>query len=134
MSTEGVTEAARSVRPYLAELVGPAAAEIDGRLATLLAAAAAGADVEADLQELLESHEGTAVYLEAVLDDPPGFRPPQVQISPARADYSGLPGESLPVAADRYVCPVLADYVWYRPSVGVPVPACPTHRVLLTAG
>jgi hypothetical protein len=86
-----------------------------------------------ELQALLASHEGTAAYLDAVLEDAPGFRPPQLQLGPLRADYSGLPGESLPVEADRYVCPVLNDYVWYRPSVGVPVPECPTHRVPLSA-
>ena len=55
-----------------------------------------------ELQALLASHEGTAAYLEAVLEDAPGFRPPQLQLSPVRADYSGLPGEPLPVPEDLH--------------------------------
>ena len=36
-----------------------------------------------------------------------------------------------PTPAPRYVCPVGADYTWYRLNVGVAVPVCPTHHVHL---
>ena len=131
MTAEGVQEAARNVRPYLSELVGPAAAEVDAQLAELLAAAEQGEDVGTELRAALDSHEGTLAFLEAVLDDAPKYRPPQVQPSSLKGAYSGLPGQTLPVEADKYRGPKLNDYVWYRPSVGVPVPECPTHHVLL---
>src|SRR5262245_50938005 len=61
---EAVLEAARGVRPYLAEFIGPAAADVDAELAGLLADADAGGDVEGGLRELLEAHQATRVFLE----------------------------------------------------------------------
>jgi hypothetical protein len=46
-------DAARAIRPFLPELAGPAAADLDQRLAALLAAADAGQDVEDQLAALL---------------------------------------------------------------------------------
>ena len=77
---------------------------------------------------------GLRAFLEAVLEDAPEYRPPQVQPSSLKTSYSGLPGDTQPVEADKYRCPKLNDYVWYRPSVGVPVPECPTCHVLLVLG
>jgi hypothetical protein len=124
---EGVLEAARSARPYLLELLGPGlAAVVDAELAGLLAGEASGGDVEAGLRSALEAHEATSVFLARVLWDAPRFRPPQV-VSESTRTFSALPGESLPVPADKFRCPQ-GDYVWYRMAVGVPVPDCPTHR------
>lgn len=133
MTDLGLQEAARTVRPYLSDLVGPVAGEIDAQLAGLLAAAAQGEDVGTELRALLESQEGTGAFLEAVLEDAPEYRPPQLQSSSLKTGYSGLPGDPQPVMADKYRCPKLNDYVWYRPSVGVPVPECPTCHVLLVS-
>ncbi|GAC1312185.1 MAG: hypothetical protein NVSMB19_26500 [Vulcanimicrobiaceae bacterium] len=44
--------------------------------------------------------------------------------------YEGPPGSLTPVLADKYDCPQ-GDYPWYRSSVGVPIPVCPTHKVRL---
>jgi hypothetical protein len=127
---EGVWEAARSVRPYLVELLGPAGgAEVDAELARLLARAPGGEDVEGRLRAVLEAHEATSVFLERVLEDAPQFRPPRV-VSAHRRRYSGLPGPSSPVPADKFRCPH-GDFVWYRPEVGVPVEPCPTHQCAL---
>lgn len=127
---EGVLEAARAVRPYLAEFVGPSVAtDVDAELAGLLAAAAGGDDVEDRLRAVLEAREATSVFLERVLEDAPNFRPPQV-VSELTRRYIDLPGEPPPVPADKFCCPH-GDYVWYRPEVGVPVPHCQTHHCAL---
>jgi hypothetical protein len=131
VTAEGVQEAARCVRPYLPELIGPDAAKVDAQLAELLVAAAQGEDVAMELRAALESYEGTRAFLEAVLENAPEYLPPQLQSSALKTSYSGLPGDIQPVEADKYRCPKLNDYVWYRPSVGVPVPECPTCHVLL---
>jgi len=127
---EGVLEAARAVRPYLAEFMDSAvAADVDAELARLLATAAGGEDVEGRLRAVLEADEATGVFLERVLEDAPDFRPPQV-VSELTSRYSGLPGDPSPVRADKFRCPY-GDYVWYRPEVGVPVRPCPTHHCAL---
>ena len=127
---EGVLEAARAVRPYLAEFVGPAlAADVDAELARLLAGAAGGDDVEAGLRTVMQAHEATSVFLERVLEDAPSFRPPRV-VSALTKRYSGLPGQSSPVPADKFRCPY-GDYVWFRPEVGIQAERCPSHHCAL---
>ncbi|MCZ4587711.1 hypothetical protein O4328_29155 [Rhodococcus opacus] len=123
---EGIWEAARSVRPYLVELVGPAVAlAVDAELSELLTCTTGDEDIEHRLREVLDAREGTSVFLERVLDDLPVFRPPRV-VAAETTRFGGLPGQPLPVPADKFRCPQ-GDYVWYRPEVGVPVPQCPTH-------
>jgi hypothetical protein len=131
---EGVLEAARVIRWYLPELVGPAAEEVDLQLAGLLAAMAGGEDVKVRVRAVLEGHVGTRVFLEAVLEDAPEYRPPQVKSGSHRtAGYSPLPGDPGPIPADKFYCPD-GDYVWYQQAVGVPVPECKTHhRALVPA-
>ena len=131
---EGVLEAARAIRWYLPELVGPAAEEVDRQLAEALAATAGGEDAKRRVRVVLDGHEGTRAFLSAVLDDAPEYRPPQVRSGSSRgAGYSPLPGPPGPIDADKFCCPC-GDYVWYRQEVGVPVPACKTHhRALVPA-
>ena len=60
---EGVLEAARAVRPYLAEFMDSAvAADMDAELAGLLATAAGGQDVEDRLRAVLEADDATGVF------------------------------------------------------------------------
>lgn len=128
---DGILEAARAIRPYLNDLVSPAAAgSLDRRIAdqlTSLADRAASAD---HLRVILEEQEDTAWFMSRVLSDKPLYRPPYHQpvykrdvVSPA-----GDPGF---IEADRYACP-RGDFVWYRPDVGTPVPDCLTHHAALT--
>ena len=127
---KGLREAARSVRPYLDEMLGAVlAAEVDATLARLFARAADGQDVEEPLRTVLEQHPATSVFMERVLDDAPQFRPPQV-LSETTRGYSGLPGHPSPIAADKFCCPS-EDFVWYQAEVGMRVPRCPTHDCLL---
>jgi hypothetical protein len=124
---KGLWEAACSVRPYLGEMLGPALApDVDAQLARLLEHAAAGADVEEPLREVLEGHPATSVFLDMVLDDVPCFRPPQA-VSHITKGYRPLPGMNVSHAgADKFCCPA-GDYVWYRLEVGMRIPRCPTH-------
>jgi hypothetical protein len=129
---EGVLEAARAIRPYLDDLVGPAAAEFDARIATLLAAATAGVDVVPELQSILGSPEGTSSFLEGVLADGPLYRPPEWQPPSYRElGYQSLAGDVGPIRhAGKYRC-LKGDYVWYRPTVGTDIRSCPTHGLVL---
>ena len=40
--------------------------------------------------------------------------------------FTPPPGEPEPMSDQKYMCP-MCDYVWYRPSVGMYIPTCPTH-------
>lgn len=132
-SDEGVLEAARAIRPYLRDLVGPAeAGTFDRRIADLLTGPADVAATVAALRALLAGHEDTAWFLGRVLADRPLYRPPYQQSVPQR-DISRPAGDPGAIGADRYVCPA-GDYVWYRPDVGTRVPNCPDHGAALVRG
>ncbi|WP_131786765.1 hypothetical protein [Protofrankia symbiont of Coriaria ruscifolia] len=141
---DGVLEAARAIRPYLPRLLGdPGAVEkLDQALAeTLTGTTAAGTttgQTATAVRALLDAHANTAWFLTAVLADAPAYRPPYQQPrylhrQTGGASYRGMTapaGDPGPVAADRYACPH-GDYVWYRPDIGTPIAACPTHHVPL---
>ena len=128
-----VLEAAREIRPFLTDLVGSeAAGPLDDQLAELLEAAQAGQDTVAGLRALLRSDQATSAFLDDVLDDAPEYRPTRWQRrAPTRGIFETLPGDVLPMHAGKYGCPTGRDYTWYRPDVGVPIPDCPTHHVVL---
>jgi hypothetical protein len=131
---EGVLEAARAIRPYLADLVDSpdAAGELDRQLAEELGRVSDPSASARRLRILLEQHEDTAWFLDKVLADAPDHRPPYHQPGYRTRGIASPLGEAMPIAAARYYCPVRGDYVWYRPDVGTPVPRCPTDDVLLT--
>jgi hypothetical protein len=122
VTVEDLVEVARLVRPFLPSLVGARAAELDARVG----AALNGPPEERvrRLREVLASHDAVVEWAERALADPAG----------AVRGFEPLPGHGEPVPADRFVCPVNGDVVWYRPKVGVPVPACGTHDVALVRG
>lgn len=115
---EDVLECARSIRPELPELLGAAAETVDRQLADLLAQAKTGAAVDAEILDLLKSHPNT-------YDWAAEFLAPQ-RVSKG---YERLAGSGDVVSAQRYVCPE-GDYVWYRRSVGIAIPTCPSHPQL----
>jgi hypothetical protein len=133
MDTGGVLAAARGIRPYLVELVGPAdAMGVDAEIAGLLAIDDDLTGRAQQLREVLERRVETRMFLQAVLDDAPDFRPPQWQDTVLKGEgYAGLAGDHGPVSAPLYRCPEKDDYDWRRPAVGTPVPVCPTHQVAL---
>jgi hypothetical protein len=128
---EPVVQAACQIRPYLTELVGPQAAPaLDTRIASLLEVARGGEDATDSLRSLLQSDEATSEFLAEILDDAPKYRPPEWQPRTVLRGLVDLPGDLLPMHAGKYGCP-RGDYTWYRPDVGVVVPECPTHHIVL---
>ena len=121
----GLVEAARCVRPYLAELLGAKeAADVDAELVQVLCTESNGERAEQRLLSIFRQHEATVEFLERVSSDAPYFRPPLVLAQ--KRNYRPLEGDMSPVGADKFGCPQ-SDYVWYRPEVGTPPPRCPTH-------
>jgi len=128
VSDEQILEAARAVRPYLAELVGPDADRVDGELAVLLARSRDGRDGEVEglildcLMRNPATHDWAASFL--IAQQPP-------DAGAGQRGYGSLGGEGEVVAALRFACPVGGDTVWYRRSVGQEPPICGTHRLAL---
>ncbi len=118
---EDVLEGARSIRPYLVDLLGLEAEQVDLRLAALLAEAKAGKPVDGQILELLKSRASTKNWLAEFLS------PKQIS-----KGWERLPGKGEALSAQKYVCPE-GDYVWYLRSVGLTVPTCPTHGFLIPA-
>ncbi len=129
---DSLSEAARVIRPFLGQLVGPAEAdEVDGQIADLLDRAGKGEDTSAALREVLDSREATRVFTRRVIADAPHYRPPELQPVRLRGIYPGeLPGAPQYISVPKYVCP-RGDVVWYRYSVGIKIPTCKTHGLLL---
>lgn len=119
---EDVLEGARSIRPYLPDLLGAAAAECDRQIANLLAQAQQDQSVNAQILTLLKSHPKTKQWLSEFL-----------AAKASSKGYEQLPGSSGAVSTQKYVCPQ-GDYVWYQRSAGIPVPTCPTHGELQPFG
>lgn len=139
---ERILETARSIRPYLPELVGPGASEFDRQLVELIKAApvrASDQDEDADralaarVLALLTSTPATHAWAATVLADeeqlPPQVRRLRSRTAAAEGGYASLPnphgGDA--VAAQKYVCPVDGAFVWWRISAGDPVRTCPDH-------
>lgn len=117
---EKVLACARTIRAFLPELLhAEMAQQMDGQLATLLAQAQAGASVTAEILDVLKSQPDVQRWAGEFLSPtsvPKGVGEP----------YSPLPGWIGAIAAPCYICPK-GDFVWYRRSVGTPIPKCPSH-------
>src|SRR6266513_2274731 len=107
-SDDGVLAAARAIRPYLAELVGPDSAMLDQQIADLLNDPPDDVEAADQLRVLLEVGEDTRWFLAEVLRDAPDYRPPYHQPRYLRGPGgTGLPAGDLgPVLhAGTYRCP-----------------------------
>jgi len=122
---ENLLEAARSIRPFLADLAPDQAVELDKCLSDYLAEASAGQSVTNKIVKNLTTLPRTKEWLEAFLEL---GKPPSTQV---RAFAPPL-GDPSPVLASRYVCPQ-GDYTWYQMSAGSPIPRCTTHGIALVA-
>lgn len=125
MSNEAsVVELARTIRPYLPDLLpADTAAELDRRLAELLAAAD-DRRIDTEILELLRVPGPVRRWAATFLED--GL-PPDVALE--RQVAVVLPGRGEAVAPGKFVCPQ-GDLVFYRRAVGQSVPVCPTHGAL----
>jgi hypothetical protein len=117
---EDVLDGARSIRPFLQELLGDDAVQVDGQLAELLAQAKAGQQVHEQILELLKSYPDTYNWIAEFLSEK--------QVSKG---FEKLAGQSQAISAQKYICPEGDDYTWYRRVIGTTIPICPTHGVLL---
>ena len=123
--SEGVFAAARRVRAFLPHLVPASAGDVDVQLAELLNGNQ-DPDTEAQLLAVFAQDAALEMFLDAVLDDAPRFRPPQVVLQTKwKGGFSPLPGSQVPPDPDQYCCPE-GDFQWYSSGVGTPVPPCPT--------
>lgn len=113
---EDVLEGARSIRPYLPELLGADFEQVDQQLADLLEQAKAGQQVDRQLLEILKSRPKTRNWTAEFLSSE--------QVSKG---YQCPPGRAGAVSAPKYICPE-GDYIWYQRSAGTSAPACPTHK------
>ncbi|WP_406841116.1 hypothetical protein ACICHK_41075 [Streptomyces sp. AHU1] len=124
-----VLDAARALRGELLDLAdGPDAEEratLDRELAALLAAAAGGTEVEQDLLDLMGRHPAIHAWTIGFLTH---GQPADASTHHDRDLLGGdaPPSRGEPVRAPKFLCPQ-GDTVWYRRSVGQPVPKCRTH-------
>lgn len=126
---ESILDVARTIRPYLKELVGEEAAGYDQEISRLLAAALAGTDVGDELMSVLVRSSAVQTWAAQVLEDDL-HRPPEMQ-PVDELGYEPLPTpEGPPTEAEKFCCPA-GDYVWWRRSIGQQVPACPDHGALI---
>jgi hypothetical protein len=121
---EDIVNVARMIRPYLPALVGDEADEYDREIAGLLARAHNGEDVSDRLLAVLTRSKATHGWAARVLESDRQL-PPEIS-QPLERGYQQLPGDDGVIDAERFECPH-GDYVWYRISVGVVAPPCPTH-------
>lgn len=126
---EGLRAAARGIRWFLPDLVGPAAQDVDAEIAQLLTRAGTDQQASQRLRTVLERNRRTQAFLRAVMEDAPDYRPPQVQPG-IRRDYHSLPGLPGEVPAPKYCCPN-GDFDWWRVEVGKRILVCPTHGCAL---
>ena len=120
-----ILEMARTIRPFLSELLQPADAEVvDGDLARLLADAKGGQEVAEQILTRLADHSTTHNWGAKFLARgyPPDLEGLIEKGVPAPLGYGD------PVRAAKYICPS-GDYVFYRHAVGQSVPRCRTHDV-----
>jgi hypothetical protein len=132
---EDLHEIARTIRPYLSELVGEQATPYDQQIARLLALAKTGADIDQELSEVLSRSPAIRAWVARTLEDdlhrPPDLQPPgESTATRGTLGYQALLGSGSPVAADKFCCPQ-GDMVWWRRSVGQDIPVCPDHDLTL---
>lgn len=122
-----ILEAARSIRPYLSELLDSEEAKtFDLELGELIAQAQQNpTDTSKHILKQLSSQSTTRKWTVEFLRDK---LPPEIERS-----YQPIanPGTISTVSGlVKYACP-FGDYVWYQRQVGETIPNCPTHKVPL---
>lgn len=115
--------AAQTIRPYLSALAGEEAAAYDREIAGLLARARDGHDVSEQLLAVLTRSRAMHAWAARVIADERHLPPEIVQA--LERGYQTLPGDGGIIDAEKFAC-CYGDFVWFRISVGVPVPDCPT--------
>jgi len=128
-SPANVLQAAREIRPYLAELLPPSDAEVaDKRLELILHTSTDEAAQSQEIQTLLSASETTHEWMRLYLEE----HRPATDILKIIRTYQPLPGKSGAIASPRYRCPVAnCHQTWYRREATAAIPDCPIHGVKL---
>jgi hypothetical protein len=116
-----ILEAAKTIRPFLPELLEQNATEMDRQLALLIARCQADERQENQIAELLASQDATREWMAAFLDAD--------SLREATRGFNPLPGFAA-LGASKYVCPE-GDYIWHHLDISDPIPLCPTHQLPL---
>ena len=116
---ERILDLGRQLRGELSTVIDAPAPSFAARFDVLLARAAGGFDVTADLIELLSSEPATRRWMDEHLSRPRLFEPPPGS------------GPAIPPGGS-YTCPQ-CGVVWRRRSAGQKVPACPNDGSALQA-
>lgn len=125
---EDVLEGARCIRPFLADLIEHEAGDVDDQLAKLLVTKDQPRRKTSErVLKVLRDRDATDKWIKQFLEIKAAQKSQSIQLHEL---FSPLPGDPRGVPAARFECPN-GDYVWYRPSVGTPVPHCPTHGTVL---
>ena len=120
---EDILELARSIRPYLPELLpSPTSAEVEQTLADLLAQADSNPSTSLLIQKCLRSHDTTREWANQFLGDP--------EFADTHRHYNPWAGRPSSVSATTFKCPQ-CDYTWDRPRIGMQPPPCEVHNIPL---
>jgi rubrerythrin len=123
---DDILKGARSICPYLKELLGEEGAEhVDTDLQELLKRAEAGYQVDALILQVLTHRDETRTWFEEYLRE----------IHPAEASEQNEKSfeqltSKIAMQSPLYRCPN-CNYEWHRRSLAQPIPKCPTHQVPL---
>ncbi len=123
-----ILDAARTIRPELPTLIAADAQTVDAQIADLLRRADAGEPVHNAILQLLAQHEQTRQWMDAYLavDN-------QAKRLRVMRTYRQPGGDPDPIDAERYVCPVACDTVWWKQFAGEEIPDCETHKIRLVS-
>ena len=126
-SSPDVLQAAKAIRPYLADLLElPDANTMSDRLELALNAVTDTATQQAEISRVLSLAEPTREWLRLYLEE----QKPAAEILAIIRTYHPLPGKAGVVTSPRYRCPVAScNQTWYRREVGAEVPNCPIHGI-----
>lgn len=97
-------------------------ASVYARAEELARRAGLGEPVMAEVAAFLKGEEELGEWVAELLEDPE-LRPPHLRPR-AVMSYLRLAGRSTGVSASRYICVDHDKNAWYRPSIGIPIPAC----------
>jgi hypothetical protein len=106
---------------YPEEAFDPHEPDAPGDARALVAAAAAGKDMSADVRAFLASHMYLNDWVRRVLEHP-RLLPPHLRLDEVRGDEASLPAHE--PMADPFVCEV-DGWIWYRVAANQSIPDCP---------
>ena len=117
-----IFEAAAAIRHYLPELEPEQAANLDRQIADLLNQDRSTPGLDNQILRLITQTDAIRTWAKEYLNPDPK--------STERGLFSPTNDPANFIDLHKYACPH-GDYIWYRHSVGDPIPNCPTHGIPL---